>query len=95
MLYFYNTYLNSFNVSSLFSGRIIISSTGSCFAISSSSNLVTASEILLPKNHLLYGLLFLEAVFKESSPASNNCFLYFIANDKNPYPLAYFLVLVL
>ena len=50
---------------------------------------------------LLYGLLFwrqflttfLEAVFKESSPVSSNCFLYFLENDKNLYPLTYFLVL--
>ena len=36
---------------------------------------------------------FLEVVFKESSPISNNCFLYFLANNKNPYPLTYFLFL--
>ena len=36
---------------------------------------------------------FLEAVFKESSPVSNTCFLYFLANDKNPCSLKYFLVL--
>ena len=36
---------------------------------------------------------FLEALI----PVANNCFLYllekFLANDKNPYPLTYFLVL--
>ena len=40
---------------------------------------------------------FLETVFRASSPVSNNCFLYllekFLANDKNPYPLTYFVVL--
>ena len=36
---------------------------------------------------------FLEAVFKESSPVSNTWFLHFLANDKNPYSLKYFLVL--
>ena len=36
---------------------------------------------------------FLEAVFKEYSAVSSNCFLYFLANDKNPYPLTYSLVL--
>ena len=36
---------------------------------------------------------FLEAVFEESSPVSNNCFLYFLANDSNLDPLTYFLVL--
>ena len=36
---------------------------------------------------------FFEAVFKESSPVSNNFFLYFLKNDKSPYPLKYFIVL--
>ena len=27
----------------------------------------------------------MEVVFKESSPVFNNCFLYFLANDKDPY----------
>ena len=40
---------------------------------------------------------FFEAVFKESSPVFNDCFLYlldkFIANDKTSYPLTYFLFL--
>ena len=44
---------------------------------------------------------FLEADFRASSPVfvavSNNCFPYlldiFFVNDKNPYPLIYFLVL--
>ena len=40
---------------------------------------------------------FMEAVFRASSLVSNNCFLHllekFIANDKSPYPLTYFLVL--
>ena len=43
--------------------------------------------------YLFYGLLFLQAVFKESSPAFNNCYLYFLTNDKNLYPLTYFIVL--
>ena len=41
---------------------------------------------------------FLETVFRVSSLVSNSCFLYllekFLANDKNPCPLTYFLVLV-
>ena len=37
--------------------------------------------------------LFVEAVFKESSPVSKSWFLYFLGNDKNPYPLTYFVVL--
>ena len=47
------------------------------------------SAILFPTN----SLAFFEAVFKESSPVSNNCFLHFLANDKNPHSLIYFLVL--
>ena len=35
---------------------------------------------------------FLEGMFTTSSPVSNNCFLYFLVNDRNPYPLTYFLV---
>ena len=34
---------------------------------------------------------FLEAVFRASSPVSNNCFLYFLVNNKNLYPLTHFL----
>ena len=46
------------------------------------------SAILFSRN----SLAFFEAVFKESSPVSNNCSLHFLANDKNPHPLIYFLV---
>ena len=35
----------------------------------------------------------MEAVFTASSLLSNNSFLYFLATDKNPCPLTYFLVL--
>ena len=62
-----------------FSGGIIISSTGS-------------TAILFHKNSPVVWNTFLEANFKESTPVSNNCFLYFLANDKNLYPLTYFLV---
>ena len=30
--------------------------------------------------------------FEASSPVPNNYFSYFLAKDKNPYPLTYFLV---
>ena len=97
MPHFYNTCLNSFNISSLFSGGITISSTGFVYRILLLYNLVTACAILSPKNSLVLWTTFLEEVFKESSPVSNNCFLCllekFLANDKNPYPLRYFLVL--
>ena len=38
---------------------------------------------------LFYGLF--ETAFKDSSPVSNYYFLYFLANDKNPRPLTYYL----
>ena len=72
-----------------FSAGIIISSTGSCFSILSSFELVTASSILFPKTSPALWTTFFEA----SSPVFNNCFLYFLANDKKSYPLTYFLVL--
>ena len=80
MLHFHNTFVNLFNISSLFSGGIIIYSTGSCFTILSSLELVTASEILFPKNSPALWT-FLEVVFQEFSPVSNKIFLYFLAND--------------
>ena len=63
MFHFNNTFLNLFNTSSVFSGGIIISSTGSCFAILSSFDLVTPSAILFPINSLALWTNFLEAVF--------------------------------
>ena len=50
MFYFYNTFLNLFNISSHFSGGINISLTGSCFSILSSFDLVIASALLFPIN---------------------------------------------
>ena len=87
------TCLKSFNISSLCSTGIIISSTGSCFTILSSFDLVTTPAILFPINSSVLWTTFLEAVFKAYSPVSNNYFLYFLSNDGNPYPLTYFLVL--
>ena len=70
MFHFYTTFLNLFNnISSLFSSRTIVSSTGSCFTILSSFNLVTASEILFLKIHLPFGLLSWKQLLK-------NLFLY-------------------
>ena len=54
-------------------------------------DLVTASAILFPINSPVLWNTFLEAVFKESGPVFNNYFVCFLANDKNPYPLTYFL----
>ena len=89
MFYSHNNFLNLSIISSLFSGRIITSSTGSCFSILSSLDFVTASAILFPKYSPALWDTFLEA----SSPVFNNCFLYFLAYDKNPYPLTFFLAL--
>ena len=82
MLHFYNTFLNLFNISCLFSGGIPISSTG-CFSILLSFDLVTVPVVLFRKNSRALWTTFLEAVFT----ACNS------ANDKNPYLLAYFLLL--
>ena len=49
--------------------------------------------ILFPKNSYALCTTFFETVFTTSRPVFNNCFFYFLANDKNPYPLRYFLVL--
>ena len=78
-----------FNILSLFSGEIIIYLTGFCISILSSFDLVTASAVLFPKNSPVLLTTFSGAF----SPLSNNCFLHFLANDKNPYRLTYFLVL--
>ena len=75
----------------LFSSGIIIPSRGSCFAILSLVDLVTAYAILFSKNSPASWTTFLEAVFREPSPVSNNCLLYFLANHENPYPFTYFL----
>ena len=50
MFHFHNTFLNSFNISTLSSSGIIISSAGACLTILSSFNLVTASAVLFPNN---------------------------------------------
>ena len=86
VFHFCNTFLNLSNVSSLFSRGIIIYSK---VLVSQFYHGLT----LFPKNSPALWTTFLEAVFKESNPVSNNYFLYFLANDKNPYPLTYFLVL--
>ena len=70
--------LNLFNVFSLFSGGIFISSTGFAFSISLSYEFVTASATLFPKNSPVSWTTFLEAVFKESISVSNSCFYIFL-----------------
>ena len=95
MFHFYNNFPNSFNISSIFSIGLIISSTfhgfSSGFTISSFFDLVDASATLFPiKSHVLL-TTFLEAVFRPSNLVSQNCFFYFLTHDKNTYPLTYFL----
>ena len=103
MFHFYNTFLNLFNISSLSSSGIIICSTflafSSVFTILTSFNLVTASVLSYFRiTHLLYGLLFWRQflkhlvlypliVFQSINLIAND------KNDKNSYPLTYFLVL--
>ena len=80
VFHFYNTCLNSFSISFLFSGGLIISSKflkfSSNFTILSSCDLATASAILFPKNLSVLWTTFLEGVFKGSSQVSHNYFLY-------------------
>ena len=96
MFYFYNTCLNSFIFFSFF-GRIIIFSTFFRFSPITCFGFTILSAILFPINSPVASAAlwntFLESVFRTSSPVSNNCFLYFLTNDINPYLLTYFLVL--
>ena len=105
MFSFYNTGVISFNNFSLFSAGIIISSTFLEFSLN--YMFLFHSFVLFQISYCVCNFIFykftccftcfmdyfLEAVFKAYSPVSNNCFLYFLENDKNPYPLTYFLVL--
>ena len=97
VFHIYNAYLNSFNISSLFSGGIIIiSSTFLKFLSETDCGFTIFYMIFFPINSPVASAAllttFLEAVFRESSPVlaaiSNYCFLHLlrIANDKNPYP---------
>ena len=93
MFQFYNTFVNLFSIFFLFYGGIVIFST--FLELSSITGFVFTilSAVLFPINSPVASVAlwttFLEAVFKEFSPVSNNCFLYllekFLANDKNPY----------
>ena len=89
MFHLYNIFLNLSNICSIFSSGIIILSTALCFSILLLFNVVIASVILFPKNSPGLWTKCLEAF----GPVSNNCVLYFFANNKNSYPLTYFLVL--
>ena len=96
MLHSYNTFLNLFNISCLFSSAIIISSANLDFIRFLNIIFVWLSYFvcnLISYKSICFIDHFLEAVFTASSPVSNNCFLYYLANDKIPYLLTYFLVL--
>ena len=71
MVHFYNTFINSFDISSLSSGGIIICSAGFFFTIFLLYELVTVSGILFPNNSPVLWTTLLEAVF-------NNLFLYLV-----------------
>ena len=101
MFHFYNTFPNLSNISSFFWWNnyffLITSKISSYISILSSFDLVRVAKVFditracnfVPKNSPALWTTFLEA----SSPVSNNCFLYFLVNDKFSYPLTYFLVL--
>ena len=78
MFHFQNTCLNSFNISSLLSGGIIISST--CFGFTILS--VILFPINLPGASAALWITFLKAVFKASIPVfvavSVYCFPYLL-----------------
>ena len=100
---FYNTYFNTFNVSCLFSGGINISL--AFLELSSARGLRhrILSAILFPRNSPVASTVlwttFLKAVFGASSfvlaevSKFSSFFYRTLPNDKNPYPLTYFLVL--
>ena len=105
--YFYNTCLNLFNDSSLFSGGITVSSkfliylSFTCFIllIVVLYDLTPASVILFlinsPVAWAVSWTAFFKSAFKAPSPVSINCVLYlldiFFANGKISYLLTYFL----
>ena len=100
VFHFYNTCLNSFNISSHFSDGIIISSTYLKF----SSGFTVLSAIMFPIKSsaasAALGLLFWKQFLKVIlvlAALSNNCVPYlldrFLENNKNPHPLTYFHVL--
>ena len=83
MLYFFkNTCLKLFNTSSLSSGEIIISFTGSFSTMLPLFDKRIASAILFSINPPTLWTTFLEGVFEKYGPTYNNCFSYFLANDK-------------
>ena len=104
MFRFYNTCLNSFNISSIFSGGIIISAkflgflSVTCFFFSQFCCRTT--ELLrwrfyFLKTRFFYGLLIYKPFLQNIGLYPITDYLYlldkFVANNINPYPLTYFL----
>ena len=94
-------FYNSFNISSLFSDGINISSIFLKFSSITGFVFTFLLAILFPINlpvaSAALWTTFQKTVFKASSLLFNNWFLYlldkFLENDENPYHLTYFLVL--
>ena len=89
-----NNCLNSFIISSHFSGEIIISLTLLGFLSITSFGFPILSAILFPiyspfASAALW-TTFLKTFFRVSSPVSNDLFLHFLAIDKNSYTLTVF-----
>ena len=99
------TPINLFNISCLFSDRTTTPSTFHEFTSRTGFRFIISSAIFFPINSpvapaVLWPTI-LEAAFAASSPTFarvSNIFFFcicqrFLANDKNPYPLTYFIVL--
>ena len=107
MLHFYNTCLNSFNISTLCYCGIIICSTFSKFSSSTGFGFTFLFAILFPINYPVVSAalwaVFLVGAFRTSSPVlvatSNNCLLYlpdrFFHRIKQHFLCCIFLFLVL
>ena len=103
LFHIYNTCLNLLNIFSHFSGGIYISSTFLEFSSVTDFFVIILSAILFPISSpaasAALWTTFLEAISEASSSASKNYFLYLLqkvlTNDKNPYPLIYFLFFLL
>ena len=94
----YNTCHNLFNIFSVFLWRnnyffnFFGFSSVTCFGFTLVSEILVLIYSPVDSAALSTTENFQEAIFGATSPVSSNCFLYFLANDKNPYPLTYFLV---
>ena len=97
MFHFYNTFLNSLNIASLFTGGISIFSAFLGFSSFTCFSFTILSAILFPI-HLTVAsaalwTTFLETVFKHLVLYPIINFYIFSLMTKNPYPLTYIFVL--